>query len=256
MKLKLWRLLGRISSTIGISSRIQGGSNVVLMFHHVGAENQGLSVEGFQKVLEFVEENFEIVDIPEVFEKSEERRAAITFDDGYQNMFENAYPLLKEKNLPFTVFLNSEFITEGGKAFPEQLKNQEKIVNLDQAKELAEDELANVQNHGRHHRDLTKISGEELSDEINGSKEELEKLLDIEIESFCYPYGHYDEEAVRAASENQGYCLTVDRGFVDPGSTERSKIPRIDGAQDFKLLKWELTSVAEKIFSKMDKTRY
>jgi peptidoglycan/xylan/chitin deacetylase (PgdA/CDA1 family) len=256
MKLKIWRTAGKLASKIGISNLITGESDVILMFHHVGGSEGEISPESFEKVISFLEKEFEIVGIDDVFQSSEKRKVAITFDDGYQNFYKNAYPLLREKEIPFTVFLNSEFLTDDGRSYPEQLGNEEKIVTVEQTKKLSQDEKVTIGNHGKGHADLTELDEKELKEEIIGSKRNLEDQLDIEIDTFCYPYGKYNDSAVRVASKVHKYCFTVDRGFVDPETTQRSKIPRIDGAQDFKVLKWELTSVAEKIFSKMDETRY
>ncbi len=248
MKLKLWRVLGRIASKIGISSRIKSDSSFLLMFHHVGSENEkGLSTEEFERIIEYISSNYEVAELEEVIKTSGKQKAAITFDDAYQNFYENALPVLEKYEVPTTVYLNPDFLTENGEGFPEQLNNDEKIITLNQAKKLSQKDLVSIQNHGKSHRDLTELESEDLEEEIAGGKESLEEILGLEVDSFCYPFGHFNEETRKMALETHSNCTTVRKGFVS-AETERSRIPRIDGQQDLPVLKWELTKIAEMVF--------
>ena len=61
-------------------------------------------------------------------------------------------------------------------------------------------ELGNKHEMGAHtliHPDLDKISNESANDEILGSKEYLENLLDCDVRMFCYPRGRYNDEIIR-----------------------------------------------------------
>ncbi|MCX6181561.1 MAG: polysaccharide deacetylase family protein [Bacteroidetes bacterium] len=65
----------------------------------------------FQKHIEFFQKNFSIVSLDELAKsKGWGNRLAITFDDGFKSIKKNAIPLLREKNIPFTIFLNSSAV--------------------------------------------------------------------------------------------------------------------------------------------------
>ena len=64
--------------------------------------------------------------------------------------------------------------------------------------------------HSRTHRRLATIPPEEISDEIAGSKQDLEQILGHEVESFCFPYGSHNDQTLQAVRD-AGYktaCLT------------------------------------------------
>jgi peptidoglycan/xylan/chitin deacetylase (PgdA/CDA1 family) len=73
-------------------------------------------VKVFLKQIEFLQSNFRIVSLKDLIDtwSGSPQRAksmiAITFDDGYQNNFRVVFPILKEKNIPFTIFLPTDFI--------------------------------------------------------------------------------------------------------------------------------------------------
>ena len=91
---------------------------VVLQYHHISTEtpaSTSTSPERFAMHLEYLDENgFEIVPLQDLVDQLAtgkplpDRTVAITFDDGYISIYDTAWPLLKEKGWPFTVFVNSE----------------------------------------------------------------------------------------------------------------------------------------------------
>lgn len=78
--------------------------------------NKHILLENFEKQIEVLRLNFKIVSIGELTRvvksdpKSARGMVAITFDDGYRNVFKNAWPVLKKHRLPFSIFLPTDFI--------------------------------------------------------------------------------------------------------------------------------------------------
>lgn len=71
----------------------------------------------FEWHLAYIAKNYKIISLDEVVERIKNRnslrgRVVITFDDGFQDNYKNAYPLLKKYNVPATIFLTSGFIEE------------------------------------------------------------------------------------------------------------------------------------------------
>jgi peptidoglycan/xylan/chitin deacetylase (PgdA/CDA1 family) len=90
----------------------------IIMFHGVvKKDNKNLSVnhislENFRRQIKYLKENFEIVPLATFFSGDEKhaaqpdhRQIAITFDDGYENNYTNAFPVLREFNCPATIFV-------------------------------------------------------------------------------------------------------------------------------------------------------
>lgn len=72
--------------------------------------NLVISQSGFKKHLQFFYENYDIVEIKDLFNKNSENKISITFDDGYLDNYYLALPELKLKKTPSTIFITTGFL--------------------------------------------------------------------------------------------------------------------------------------------------
>lgn len=138
----------------------------------------------------------------------------LTFDDGYEDFYLNAYPLLTKYQMKATAFIPTGFV--GGGMF----------LTWAQIEEMSRSPYITFEPHSVHHYYMTKLSDSALMGEITESKKTLESHVGYKTNWFCYPYGAYDNRvAARVAQAGFIGGLTT-----DPGSWEyRSKfyaIPR------------------------------
>ncbi len=142
----------------------------------------------------------------------------ITFDDGYENNYTTAYPILKKMKLTATICICTGFIGKKGAIFEKEKKIKGKMPE----DYLTKEEIIGMfQNgisfcsHGVNHFYMDEPEGMNLENEITESKEKLEKLLDKEINFFSYPYGRYNKNTIDAL-KNAGYfgAFTTKRGKV------------------------------------------
>ncbi|MDA8087058.1 MAG: polysaccharide deacetylase family protein [Nitrospiraceae bacterium] len=146
------------------------------------------------------------------------RLAALTFDDGYMDFYENAFPVLKRHGYPSTVFLVSglagrfNFWDGGEKGCAEH-----RLLDWQKAAELSAGGVT-FGSHTKTHPHLTRIAGSRLKEEILGSRQEVEDKLGMRVDFFCYPYGDYNEEVLREVKE-AGFigATTTRRGLVCMG---------------------------------------
>jgi peptidoglycan/xylan/chitin deacetylase (PgdA/CDA1 family) len=106
---------------------------VIVMYHGVLKENMPvpcwwqLPWGQFKWQLEYLKKNYTVMHLQEVMQKVRQREAlpdnaaVITFDDGFKNNYSAAYPLLKELNLPATIFLTTDFIGTNRLLWPDEL---------------------------------------------------------------------------------------------------------------------------------------
>lgn len=166
----------------------------------------GFKVVSLKEIVDFIEGNY-----------SKEKLVALTFDDGYEDFYENAYPVLKEYGYPSTVFLVSDMVGKENVWDYEKLNVKKKLMNWVQITELKEQNVI-FGAHSKTHPYLTKISAEELESEILGSKNVLEEKLGSPVNYFCYPYGDYNSTVDKAVREAKFRgAVTVQRGFVQKG---------------------------------------
>jgi peptidoglycan/xylan/chitin deacetylase (PgdA/CDA1 family) len=110
----------------------------------------------------------------------------ITFDDGYDDVFANAVPILKQHNMTGTFAIITDFL--GGPGYAD-------ISTLATAYQQGMELVC----HSRHHIDFKdpKYSYQTKFDEIAGCKQDLKDNFGIETSTFIYPYGHFNAEVVK-----------------------------------------------------------
>jgi len=144
----------------------------------------------FEKQLQqFINSDYEFIfasEIPNVDVKLDKKYAVITFDDGYEDYYTDAFPILKRLGLKSTNYIVYNFI------------GKPNYMNKNQISELVNSGLVEIGSHTLNHLDLTSISLKDAVYEIQRSKELLERDYKVSITSFCYPYGFYDTEIIKA----------------------------------------------------------
>lgn len=169
-----------------------GPCSDIFMFHHVTtAPERELSLMLETSVfLRFLDRPHDYASLEEVMaDKAYSRKSAITFDDGLVDAYTIGYPALKERNIPFTLFVLSRKVGQPGYLSKEMLR------------ELAADPLCTIGVHGTEHRVLTQVGEEERREEIFEAKEELEQMLGKALPLFAYSNGRYDEEILNMVQE-------------------------------------------------------
>lgn len=127
----------------------------------------------------------------------------LTFDDGYQDFYDVAYPMLREFGMSAVVFLVRSPNVRSNVWDIKDKGVGGRLMTDDQVLEVSEAGFE-VGSHTLSHRDLTKITREEAWEEISRSRMNLEILLNKPVTSFCYPYGAVNGE-VKQMVNNAGY---------------------------------------------------
>ena len=111
----------------------------------------------------------------------------LTFDDGYVDVYEKVFPLSRDLNFSFVVFVPTDYI---GKENSWNFKAAETLKHLsaEQIKEMA-DCGVDIGSHTCSHVNLLKLEEQALELELKNSKKYLEKLICKDVGSLAYPYG-------------------------------------------------------------------
>jgi peptidoglycan/xylan/chitin deacetylase (PgdA/CDA1 family) len=128
-----------------------------------------------------------------------ENLVALTFDDGFRDFVANAVPRLVRRGFTATVYPVAARL--GGTNAWEDRGPVKPLLTADGVRTAA-DAGMEVGSHGLLHVRLTGLDDDDLSREIEGSREELAGIVGADVAGFCYPYGESDErveKAVRAA---------------------------------------------------------
>jgi len=123
------------------------------------------------------------------------RAVALTFDDGYENFYEHAYPVLARYGFPAMVYLISGRIGEPAQWFAAEGRATPPLMSADRVRQLRAAGI-DFGSHGSQHIKLAEVDLETARTDIFDSRRELEALLDEEVRHFCYPYGSHNAAVV------------------------------------------------------------
>jgi len=147
-----------------------------------------VSPEIFRSHLSYFQDNdFGVLPLDAVIEAFQEgttlpdKCVSLTADDGYLSIYDNAYPLLKEFQIPMAIFIATEAID----------KNFPAMMSWTQLSEMSD--LIDVYNHGVSHSHLVNKESEMIAVEITDAQKRLEAELGVQAKFFAYPYGEFDD---------------------------------------------------------------
>ncbi len=135
------------------------------------------------------------------------RPIVLTFDDGYTSSFTSATPILKKYGFKATEFMVSGFINKKG------------FLTKPQLQEMVESHIWQIGSHTLDHPNLTKQNPTQLRQQVSESRKDLSVEVHQSIDYFCYPFGAYDGNVLRAVAK-AGYRLAVctDNGYANPAT--------------------------------------
>lgn len=244
------------------TTKEQSGSNIdssvsttpnaaILLYHHVSSStpaSTSISPETFKSHMEYLDAHHTVVSLQDVVSAIQhnttlpENAVAITFDDGYANILDNAHPILADLGFPYTVFINPDEIGVG----PKQLTWEQVIAMHNDGVVFA--------NHTLDH--LHMLNGEQAMGErawlekvwqnVESAEKKIEDKLDISLKYLAYPFGEYNT-ALANKLKAEGYIgFGQHSGAVGP-SSDMQALPRFPAAGPYAnlaTLKTKLNSLA------------
>ena len=111
-----------------------------------------------------------------------QRKILLTIDDGFLSFYENAWPILKKKKIPFILFVSTREVG----AF--------NYMTWDQIREISKENFVEIGNHSHTHEYLVEEKGELIKNDIERSISIFKKELGRNSDFFSYPFGEYSIE--------------------------------------------------------------
>lgn len=240
----------------------------VLMYHHVNPEGDFINVYPriFENQMRFLKAHgFTALHTAELLlilngqKQPPKKPVMITFDDGWLDNWQFAFPILKKYDMKAVIFVITSLIPEGGKrsradegnlaSLPsheechrmiEAGRSSEVMLSWDEAREMEASGLIDIQSHTHNHQKWDKLytdskkRSEVLLKDLEVSKKTIEDKLSKQCNVLCWPWGRYNSAYVDIA-KSLGYELlfTTEKGSntatADPFKIKRLVIGNISG---------------------------
>jgi len=203
---------------------VQENKITILMYHKIVPYlNEPVAVceDSFHKQIEFLKNNMNVIDLQDLedilYNQAEinPKSIMITFDDGYKNNLEYAYPILKDAGLKAIIFVPTGLM--GRKYLPHDISyiSLEKTLNWNELRAMQD--VFEVGAHAVTHRVLTEMPFNEAVDEIRNSRKQIEDRLGNKVTAFAYPKGSIGDfnRDLELAVQSAGYkfCFTTLAGL-------------------------------------------
>ncbi len=177
---------------------------VILQYHHFSDKTPAITSvtpEQFDHHLEYLQQNnYNIMALSDVVLSIKhqlelpDKCISLTVDDAYISVYKNAYPKLKKRQWPFTVFVNTEAVDRGNKA----------SMSWSQMREMSQ-HGASFENHGHGHLHMIRQENKEtdrqwltrIGRDIQIAQHRITKEIGIKPSLFAFPYGEYNLPLIR-----------------------------------------------------------
>ncbi len=168
-----------------------------------------IKINDFLKHIKIIKENNINFINPAKFEdelknNKKQRKILLTIDDGFSSFYENAWPILKEKKIPFILFVSTREVG----AF--------NYMTWDQIREISKEDFVEIGNHSHTHEYLVDEKSEIIKADIEKSISIFKRELGKNSDFFSYPFGEYSIEFKNIIkSLNFKYALGQHSGVMD-----------------------------------------
>ncbi len=164
---------------------------IISLMYHRFEENKypstNIKISDFIEHLKILEKNKIHFVSPKNFEyelkkNKVQRKVLLTIDDGFTSFYENAWPILKEKKIPFILFVSTREVG----AF--------NYMTWDQIREVNNEDFVEIGNHSHSHEYLVDENKDLIIEDIKKSITIFKKELGKNSDFFSYPFGEYSLE--------------------------------------------------------------
>jgi len=207
-------------------------SAVILQYHHVqddSPSSTSISLSQFELHLQYLHDNdFNVVPLSDIMNSIKKQQplldktVAITFDDGYRDIADNAKPILDKFNYPFTIFINPSIIEKKYSGF----------LSWQELAEMTEQGVI-IANHGLEHDSLIRIPQgiteqqwlKKQTISLNQAEHLIKTNTGQNLQYFAFPFGEFTPAVQKWLTNNDYIGFSQQSGAVGL-ATDLSAVPR------------------------------
>ncbi len=178
-----------------------------------------ISPDQFENQIKYLfQSGFQTISLYEYIKNKtyDEKKIIITFDDGYESVFEHAFPVLSKYKFTATLFVITEFIGKLNKWDYNSGIIKSRHCNWEQIQRLISAGWE-IGSHTTSHRSLTTLAKQKIWYELKNSKNLLENKIQKPVNVISYPFGKFDHRVIECAKK-AGYLAGCTLGYNYPQS--------------------------------------
>lgn len=165
-------------------------ASYVLMLHHVDDGNitpVSDCIIQYDQFIRLLKQDRKFMQMSDylTFKAQNNGKYLLTFDDGLEDVFRVVYPVLKAREIPFTIFVPVDLLDTPG------------YISIEQLKVMAKDPLVTIGSHGVSHRVMTTLSVGEQELELVESKKTLQRIIGKSVDVYAYPHGQFNSDTIK-----------------------------------------------------------
>lgn len=161
------------------------------------------------QLVKLKQRGFEFVTFKDIANGARLKKPVIlTFDDGYEDNYQNLLPLLQKHNAQAVIYVLADRSIKNNYWDMSKGEIEAPLMSDQQLLECHQSGLVEIGSHGMSHQHLPQLDQAAAKQEIAGSKAVLEELINDEVVSFAYPYGDYGDRETELVRKT-GYSFGV-----------------------------------------------
>lgn len=235
----------------------------ILMYHMVSEHKKGakfnklrVTPDNFEKQISWLAKNgWSFVTMRELFNQEEHEAnhskcIALTFDDGFEDNYTNAFPILKKYHAKATLYLVVDRHNRDWSTYKKAHHNSGELMhepklNDEQVHEMVASGVFELGGHTTTHANLATLSADDKQAEIADCRQQLEQTFNTQVTSFAYPFGIYspNDPALVATLGYKSAVTTVEGIDTElKANAHELKRIKISGKDSLRIFKRRLNS--------------
>lgn len=197
--------------TFADNHQFNGVSILILMYHKVDVVTPSLwwvSVDRFEQQIRALLDDYQFVFLDDYMIGSN-NQVVVTFDDGYENIFRHAFPVLKKFGLPFEIFINAGLLGQWNNFDIYEMKTR--FCSQQHLLDMAASH-GRIQWHTWKHAQLHQLGDQEIAMELTISQDLRSLFPDPHFGWFAYPSDMHDARSVEMVRQRFRGALAVVSG--------------------------------------------
>jgi peptidoglycan/xylan/chitin deacetylase (PgdA/CDA1 family) len=202
----------------------------ILCYHNLNPTKPGsmnMTPQKFESQIKWLVDNgFTIIPLKQAVEYLQGKRESlpnksivVTADDGWKSVYTYMYPIIKKYNIPVTLFI-----------YPQTISNGKNAMTWEELKKLQQTGLFDIQSHTYSHpnfkhakKNMSPVNFEKyVSSELVKSKTILEEKTGNKISFLAWPFGIYNDYLEQAAAK-AGYVMSFTIDAIPANNSFRAE---------------------------------